>query len=269
MSVEDNEIKHVIRLDENIREDEPLEDDELFTEEVSRPEKVTEEDEETPVPLRPAPKRIKKGLKRHIAVLLVSIAILGTLVFAVIKGRDLSYREPVRIYEDLLNREEYDGEEASYAYANGLLKSELKNLRSVLSKSPAYMTSLEESRIKSRIAHMEGARYRIDIDRAQALGEGDLMLLTDELSLLMTDLSASSYARGGDRELSDAILAITEELKDKKITDGYRLYCTVRTVYPENDGPASAAENTEFTVVKLDGHWIMWDKIYDIFRMNF
>ena len=284
----DKDLKHVIVLDDGKRP-RPDEEDEAqeLLEELDRyaPEEDDDDgeirEERKPVRAVERPARVKRAVKltkkgKLIIFLLVSVFILTLTVLAALYNSDLGYREPVAIYEKYLNRTGYDGEELSYAYANGLAKHQFRELRDIQNKSDEYVRSLEESKIVYNAEYLDNiAKYgenfkcTVTIDRAEALSEGRLRELTDDFYGLILDLSSSSMARADDKELAGAVGRLTDKLSDAHITRGYHLYCTKNYSGQLDDGPVSSMEKCDFTVVKLNGHWIMWEKIYDVFRMTF
>ena len=282
------DLKHVIVLDDGYKPGPDADDEarELMEElDLYAPEEDDKEDGEReekepvrevgkPVPIKRGKKLSKKG--QLIIFLLVSVLILTVIVLFAVERSDIGYREPVAIYEKYLNRTGYDGEELSYVYANGLARRQFRELRAIQNKSQDYVRSLEESKIVFNAEYLDNiAKYgenfkcSVTIDRAEPLSEGSLLALTNDFYGLILDLSSSSMARADDKELAGAVGRLTEKLSDAHITRGYHLYCTKTYSGQLDDGPVSSMEKCEFTVVKLNGHWIMWDKIYDVFRMTF
>lgn len=283
MAFKDKEKKHVIILDEVHRTEEEGTDEALeLLHEIDEYIGDEEPEEKEEVKKRPGPvsahpkKPVSSGLKKLLIALGISLVILATVITVAIGDLDAGYREPVKIYEEYLNKRDFDGEELSFACGNGLAKHQFKALRDIQRKMPEYNDMLEESRLANAAAYDEscavfgeGRNYSVTIDDAVPLTESELLVLTDDFEGLIRDLSASSYARSSEPELSDALARLTDKVSNAHITRGYRLYCTQNTRGIKDDGPVSVTEKCEFTVVRLNGHWIMWDKIYDIFRMTF
>lgn len=283
MAHRDEDVKHVIILDEERRKDDVAKNE---AEELLREidEYIGEEDN-GPVK-RNAGKKSKTGrgrrplvsshLKRHIITLSFSLIILAGVICAAILNSDIGYREPVKIYERYLNTPEYDGEELSFAYGNGLAGRKFKKLREIQHGFDDYNEMLNASRKVHRMEYEEtcarygeNRRYSIRIDDAVKLSDGELGMLTADFNGIISDLSKSSYARASDAALESALKDLTDELGGAKISGGYRLYCTQSIQGSGEDGPVSETGKCEFTVVKINGHWLLWDRIYDIFRMNY
>ena len=284
MARDDKDVKHVIILDENRPKEEEPEVDE--TEELLKElrELAGEDDEEDPdetvKPVkkpRPARKRhISDRLKKLITVLLISLVILVLVILFAAGSLDKGYREPVKIYEECLNTPECDGEELSFAYGNGLARRSFEELRDIQRRFEDYNRALDGSREayrawydKTCADYGDDRKYSVTIDEAVPLSEGEILALTGDFEGMISDLSVSSYARAADPELVSALKELTDKMKDARISAGYKLYCTQNIQGGLGDGPVSVMEKCEFTVVKLDGHWVMWDKIYDIFRMTY
>ena len=286
MAYKDKDVKHVIILDEGKKEENTDTDEAvLLLREID--EYIGEEDSEEPDDKgaeqpndKPAgvsrKKTLSSGFKKLLLTLALSLlALAGVLVIAAFK-LGTGYRVPVRIYEKYLNTRDYDGEELSFSYANGLAKHQLKALRDAQRGMDGYDDMLMASRQANIAAYDETCKlygddrkYSIIIDNAIPLNESELHALAGDFEGIIRDLAGSSYARSSDPSLTEALKELTGKIGKAHITGGYRLYCTQNIQGHLNDGPVSLSEKCEFTVVKLNGHWIMWDKIYDIFRMTY
>ena len=282
MEENDNDVKHVIVLDEGKREEKES-TDEAYRLLRDIDEYIAEEEggKEAPKPVK-KPIRIRRrkpvstGLKKLLIALGLSLVVLTALVIIAAGNLDTGYREPVKIYEKYLNTRDCDGEELSFAYGNGLAGRQFKALRGVQREIPEYNDMLNASRQafadaydETCILYGEGRKYTLTVDEAVPLTENELLALTGDYEGIIRDLSGSSYARSSDPDLSAALKELTDKAGEAKITRGYRLYCTQNIRGAKDDGPVSLMEKCEFTVVRLGGCWIMWDKIYDIFRMTF
>lgn len=283
MAHKDKDVKHVIILDEGPKAEEGTDEaykllreiDEYIGDEEAEDEKQAEKPKVKPVRVR-RKKTIPSGLKKLLIALALSIVILAVVLVIAVGDLDAGYREPVKIYEEYLNTRDFDGEELSFAYANGLARHQFKALRDIQRNSPEYNDMLEASRLANAAAYDEscviygdGRKYSVTIDDTVPLTENELLVLTGDFEGLIRDLSSSSYASLTEPEVAGALAKLTAKVGDAHITRGYRLYCTVNVRGIKEDGPVSTVESGEFTVVRLNGHWIMWDKIYDIFRMTY
>lgn len=283
MAHKDKDLKHVIVLDDGPGEEEGTDEayellheiDEYIGDEKPEDEEEVEKPKVKPVRIRRR-KTIPSGLKKLLIALAGSIVILAAVLFIAVGDLDVGYREPLKIYEEYLNTRDFDGEELSFAYGNGLARHQFKALRDIQRKLPEYNEMLEVSRLANAAAYDEscavygeGRKYSVTIDEAIPLTENELLVLTGDFEGIIRDLSGSSYARASEPELAKALTELTDKVENAHITRGYRLYCTLNIRGIKEDGPVSAVEKDEFTVVRLNGHWIMWDKIYDIFRMTY
>ena len=285
MMHDDKDVKHVIILDESRphrTESEMDEAEELlkeldeYAEEEGKYEKKTAD---KPLDAGPAPagkRHVSKRQGKLILALGVSLVILAAVLFFAAWQLEPGYREPVKIYEECLNKKDCNGEELSYAYGNGLARRSFEKLREVQHGYEDYNRALEASGDAYRAEYDiscarygEDRKYSVTVNEAVPLTDGELLAIGDDLEGIVSDLAVSSYARAADSELSSALKQLTDKMKDAKISGGYRLYCTQNIEGSLPDGPVSVMNRCEFTVIKLDGHWIMWDKIYDIFRMTF
>ncbi len=283
MAHNDNDVKHVIILDEGKREEENTDEAVKLLHEIDEyiggEEAGNDEGTVKPVkkPARVRRKRtVSPGVKKLLIALGLSLFVLAGLVIVAAGNLDHGYREPVKIYEKYLNTRDYDGEELSLAYGNGLAERQFKALRKIQNGIPEYNDMLNASRQAFADAYDEtcalygdGREIRITVDDAIPLTENELLILTGDFEGIIRDLSESSYSRASDPELSAAVRELTDKVSDAHITRGYRLLCTQNVRGARDDGPESGIQKCEFTVIRLNGHWIMWDKIYDIFRMTF
>ena len=286
MAFKNKDVKHVIILDEGKKEDDADTDEALLLlheiddhigEEEAEDPKKDEEEKAKGEPVKTRYKRtVSPGLRRLLFVLTGSLLILAVVLMIAFGELNTGYREPVRIYEKYLNTRDFDGEELSFSYANGLARHQFKALRDAQRKLPGYDDMLKASRQvniaaydETCILYGEGREYSLTIDDAIPLNEGELLVLTGDFEGIIRDLAGSSYARSSDTELQDALKDLTDKVGKAHITKGYRLHCTQNIRGSMEDGPVSRVDKCEFTVVKLNGHWIMWDNIYDIFRMTY
>ena len=285
MAFKDKDTKHVIILDEGKKEDNADTDeallllseiDEYIGEEAGEPDMgEAEKPGEKQVKVRPK-RTVSSGFKKLTGFLAVSLLVLAVVLMIAFGELSTGYREPVRIYEKYLNTRDFDGEELSYSYANGLARHQFKALREAQRKMPGYEDMLMASRQANIAAYDEtctlygeGRKYSLTIDEAVPLNDGELLALTGDFQGIIRDLAGSSYARSSEQALTEALKELTDKVGHAHITKGYRLHCTQNIRGSGEDGPVSPADKCEFTVVKLNGHWIMWDKIYDIFRMTY
>jgi hypothetical protein len=142
--------------------------------------------------------------------------------------------------------------------------------------SAAYSDMLDASRLE-REAEYKGEcalygddhRKKVRIKSAVKLSEDELAVYESELAGIVNDLSVSSISRSDDPKLRKAFLALVDKLRNAHITRGYLLRCEQETTGSTKDGPVSVLSEYDVTVVKLNGHYIMWDKIYDILRMTY
>lgn len=282
MADKDNDVKQVIILDEGRKEedtDEALElleqIDEYLLEEGQTDYKPREKVRRRPRQYRHG-KPVSSGLRKLIIALSVSLIILAVVIFIAVGNLDMGYREPVKIYEAYLNNPDFDDEELSFACGNGLAKHQFERLRKIQHGFSDYNDALEASRRKNAdnynetcVLYGEGRKYSITVDDAVPLSDNDLLMLTADFEGLIKDLSESSYARASDPELAAAVSDLTDKVNNAHITRGFRLYCTQSIRGIMDDGPINDVNRCEFTVVRLNGHWIMWDRIYDIFKMTF
>ena len=280
----DNEdIKRVIILDEKKRNNEPADDNaaEELLEELNRYADDEDDGEERVVTerIRIRVKRRKKltGLHKHIIMLAASVAVLIVVAVIAISGVKNNYRVPVSVYEEYLNKPSYDGEELSYAYGNGLAERRLKKLRQLLREtSDDYTDRLNATAYASEAAYEENVKkygddfkYSVRIDGAVLLSHADLTGISNDFAGIVKDIGNSSYVRSGSGELTVAVVDVTSVLENARVTKGYHLYCTQTVSFPASDGPSAEMSPVEFTVVKINGRWIMWDKIYDILRLSY
>lgn len=280
---DDKDFKRVIILDEKKRNNEPVDED--STEELLRElDKYAddEDDGQERIVTERTRIRIKKRrktsrLKKHIVILIASLVVLAVVVVTAVAGISNNYRVPVSVYEEYLNKHSFDGEELSYAYGNGLAERRLKKLRQLLRETTDdYTDRLNATVYSSEAAYEDNVRkygedfkYTVRIDSMVPLSHIELMSLSNDFAGIIRDINNSSYVRSGSGELTVAIVDMTSALENARITRGYHLYCTQTVSYAGVDGPSSETESVEFTVVKLNGRWIMWDKIYDILRLSY
>ena len=285
MAFKDKDVKHVIILDEGKKEanadtDEALLllreiDDYMNEEEAGEADKDEEDTRGEPVKVRQK-RVVSSDLKKLLGFLAVSLLVLAAVGMIAFGELNTGYREPVKIYEKYLNTRDFDGEELSYSYANGLAGHQLKALRDAQRKLPGYDDMLLASRQANIAAYDEtcflygeGRKYSLTIDDAALLDERELLALTGDFEGIIRDLAGSSYARSSDPAFNTALKELTDKVGKAHITKGYRLHCTQNIRGSSEDGPVSLADKCEFTVVKLNGHWIMWDTVYEIFRMTY
>lgn len=282
--MEDNEdIKRVIILDEKKANNEPADEEEAeeLLKELDMYADGEDDGEERVVTertrIRIRRKRKLTKLHKHFLILIASLIVLVGVIIAAVTGINNNYRVPVAVYEEYLNKQSYDGEELSYAYGNGLAERRLKKLRQQLAESTDdYVDRLNATAIASEEVYKKNCsrygddfKYSVNIDSAVPLSHAELLGLTNDFNGIIRDISRSSYVRSGSGDLTVAVVDLTSALEDARITRGYHLYCTQTVTYSEPDGPSSEVESCEFTVVKLNGRWIMWDKIYDILRISY
>ena len=279
------DVKHVIILDEGKKKEKTETDEALlllreiddYTGQEGAHETYEDKTGELKKPVMARKKSVvSSGHKKLIGALLFSLLILATVLIIAAGELNAGYREPVRIYEKYLNTRDYDGEELSFSYANGLAKHQLRALREALHDMEGYDDMLMASRQANMDAYDRTCalygndrKYSVTIDNAIPLNESELLALTGDFEGIIRDLAGSSYAKSSDPALTAALEKLTDKVSKCHITKGYRLYCTQYLQGFANDGPVSLMEKCEFTVVKLNGHWIMWDRIYDIFRMSY
>ncbi len=289
MANRNDEKKHVIILDDKKKKAD-RENDPLFEDEEVRPgresgryseydgtEDDRDEDDGSPEYVVYIRRRRKKSRKRkQIGALIFSAMILVMVLIGALLGRFNNYREPVRIYEKYLNRASYSGEDLSYAYGNGLAQRKLKKVRTLLHENSDYMDALkgtvrarEEEHAAECLKYGDDHRYTVTIDRQETLGERELLSYTSDFEGIMKDIGSSVMMHSMSGDMTFAVTELTESMKDARVTRGYRLYCT-RTLYSgEGNGRVIETSPVEFTVVKLKGRWIMWDCIFDIFRLYY
>ena len=288
--------KRVIILDENKKGDAPVDEEAIagLMDEIGRelkeegdisPEERIGEDEgpkeaEEADAVRGADKTGKRRrisrMNRLRIVLIVSVAVLVCVIIAALRYVGNNYETPVKVYEEYLNKPSYDGEELSRALGNGVADKELAGLRTILKASDEYMDSLNRSVLKSEEIYHDNCdrygddfKYTVSIEGMKPLKENELRACEATLAGIVNDIGNSSLARSESAELTLAVTGLTAELEHARITRGYRLYCTQHVSGSMEDGPISAVENVNVTVVKLNGRWIMWDKIYEILRLSY
>ncbi|MCR5406735.1 MAG: hypothetical protein K6E88_08115 [Lachnospiraceae bacterium] len=280
----DNEnIKKVIILDEKKKNNGPADEDaaQELLEELNRYEDDEDDGVERVVTERTRIriKRRKKltKLHKHIIILSVSAAVLIVVAVAAVSGVKNNYRVPVSVYEEYLNSPGYDGEELSYAYGNGLAERRLRKLRQILRDTDdTYVDRLNGTVIKSEEEYEENRerygddfKYSVHIDSIVPLNRYEILSLSNDFSGIIRDINNSSFVRSDSGDLTMAVIDVTSVLENARITKGYHLYCTQNVTGSKDDGPVSETDRCEFTVVKLGGRWIMWDKIYDILRLSY
>ena len=111
--------------------------------------------------------------------------------------------------------------------------------------------------------------YSVHIDSIVPLNRYEILSLSNDFSGIIRDINNSSFVRSDSGDLTMAVIDVTSVLENARITKGYHLYCTQNVTGSKDDGPVSETDRCEFTVVKLGGRWIMWDKIYDILRLSY
>ena len=280
----DNEnIKKVIILDEKKKNNEPADEDaaQELLEELNRYSDDEDDGVERVVTERTRIriKRRKKltKLHKHIIILSVSAAVLIVVAVAAVSGAKNNYRVPVSVYEEYLNSPGYDGEELSYAYGNGLAERRLRKLRQILRDTDdTYVDGLNGTVIKSEEEYEENRerygddfKYSVHIDSIVPLNRYEILSLSNDFSGIIRDINNSSFVRSDSGDLTMAVIDVTSVLENARITKGYHLYCTQNVTGSKDDGHVSETDRCEFTVVKLGGRWIMWDKIYDILRLSY
>ncbi|MCR5507930.1 MAG: hypothetical protein K6F34_04505 [Lachnospiraceae bacterium] len=287
MAGKDKKVKHVIILDD------AKDEDELSDEELDEPVRVRrktdtgpsldddeDDDEESALTEGLTAGKKKKRMNRRIAIrllfLLVSLIILGAVVIFAMTGVGNDYRTPVAVYEEYLNKDGYSSEDLAAAYGNGLAERGLRKLRKKLRQNQAYMDDLYSSMDEShavyednRARYGDDFKYRVTINIAEPLSASQCNSYTADFAGLMNDIGRSWLAGTGDAKVTSALFDLTSSLEDARVTRGYRLYCTESVTGTSKDGPVNEAFPIEITVVKIKGRWIMWDGIYDIFRMAY
>lgn len=280
---DNDDIKRVIILDEKKKNNEPADEDAAkeLLEELNKYADDEDDGVERVVTGRTRiriKRRRKSGrLRKHLIILAASLVVLIIVSVIAVSGVTNNYRVPVAVYEEYLNKPSYDGEELSYAYGNGLAQRRLKNLRQLLRETTdTYMDGLnatvyesEEIYNSNLSRYGEDFRYTVRIDSAVPLSRTELLSLNNDFAGIIRDIGNSSLTRSGSGELTVAVVDLTSYLENARITRGYRLYCSCMVSYSEADGPSTEISEEEFTVVKLNGRWIMWDKIYDILRLSY
>lgn len=281
--MEDNEnIKKVIILDEKKKNNEPAEEEaQELLEELNRYADGEDDGEERVVTertrIRIRRRRKLTKLHKHIMILGASLIVLIAVAAAAVLGAGNNYRVPVSVYEEFLNSPGYDGEELSYAYGNGLAERRLRKLRQILRDTDdTYVDRLNGTVIKSEEEYEENRerygddfKYTVHIDSMVPLNRYEILSLTNDFSGIIRDINNSSFVRSDSGDLTMAVIDATSALENARITKGYHLYCTQNVTGSSDGGPVSEMSRCEFTVVKLGGRWIMWDKIYDILRLSY
>ncbi|MBR4719038.1 MAG: hypothetical protein IKP31_02220 [Lachnospiraceae bacterium] len=280
---ENDDIKRVIILDEKKKNNEPVDEDaaQELLEELNKFADDEDDGQERVVTgvtrIRIKKRRKLSKLKKHLIILAASLVVLITVVIIAMTGVTNNYRVPVTVYEEYLNKPVYDGEELSYAYGNGLAQRRLKKLRQLLRETTdTYTEGLNASVYESEQAYESNRKeygddfsFLVKIDSAVPLNHAELVSLNNDFTGIVRDIGSSSLVRSGSGELTMAVVDLTSYLENARITRGYRLYCTRTVSYSGADGPAVETGKMEFIVVKLNGRWIMWDKIYDILRLSY
>ena len=97
---------------------------------------------------KPAKPHIMIGpmLHKHIVALGVSLLILAVVITVFVRSLGNNYRTPVETHAGYMNKESFNNEERSYAYANGLSQKQMKKLRNRLHDSYDYMKALNQSK---------------------------------------------------------------------------------------------------------------------------
>ena len=216
------------------------------------------------------------GLRRRMLLLAVSVLILVLVIAAAVSGLSNDYRKPVSVYEEYLNKGGYSFEEAAKAYGNGLAGRRLDKLRKLMHSYDPYMEAFYASVDQSRAVYDENRRkygddfkYSIRINEAEPLSSAQCNAYTSDFAGIIEDIGGSGLAHMGDVKLNAALADLTASLDGARVTRGYRLYCTMSVSGSTAGGPVNEASSCEFTVVKLKGRWIMWDSIYDIFKLSY
>lgn len=280
----DNEnIKKVIILDEKKKNNEPVDEEaaQELLEELNRYADNEDDGVERVVTertrIRIKRRRKLTKLNKHIMILSASLIVLIVVAIAGVSGAKNNYRVPVSVYEEFLNSPVYDGEELSYAYGNGLAERRFKKLRQILRETDdAYVEGLNKTVVRSEEEYEdnlkrygEDFKYSVHIDSIVPLSRYEILSLSNDFSGIIRDINNSSFVRSDSGDLTMAIIDVTSVLENARITKGYHLYCTQSVTGSTDDGPVSEMNSCEFTVVKLGGRWIMWDKIYDILRLSY
>ena len=253
------------KLQEELDRYAPIEDDEpVETPSVQR------------VHIKVRKKKKHPRLRRRIILLVLSAAVFCIVAVTAVSGVKNNYRTPVFVYQEYLNKGGYSFEEAAMAYGNGLSSRRLSKLRKVLHSYDSYMdafyASIDESQARydeDRSRYGDDFKYTIVINEAVALSSSECSAYTDDFEGIIEDIGSSGLARMGDDKLNLALADLTSSLDGARVTRGYRLYCTKTVKGSRADGEANVSEPCEFTVVKLKGRWIMWDSIYDIFKLSY
>ncbi len=282
--MEDNEnIKKVIILDEKKKNNKPADEEEVqeLLEELNRYADSEDDGEERVVTertrIRIRRRRKLTKLNKHIMILGASLIVLIAVAAAAVLSAGNNYRVPVSVYEEFLNSPGYDGEELSYAYGNGLAERRFRKLRQILRETDdTYINGLNETVVRSRDEYEDNRKrygddfkYTVHIDSMVPLNRYEILSLTNDFSGIIRDINNSSFVRSDSGDLTMAVIDVTSALENARITKGYHLYCTQNVTGSSDDGPVSEMSRCEFTVVKLGGRWIMWDKIYDILRLSY
>ncbi|MCR5421574.1 MAG: hypothetical protein K6E98_11245 [Lachnospiraceae bacterium] len=223
-------------------------------------------------------KRRKKHTKRnkHLLILLISFALLIVVGIASFNTVNNTYETPVKVYERYLNKAEYSGQELSEAYGNGVALQELRLIRGLLNGSGDHFegignpySSSQELYLENCQKYGENFRYTVKIDSVSKLSGSELDNYRLKLSGIVSDIENSSIAFTDNTELTEAVNAFGKEMENSGITHGYDLKCSRYITGETVDGPVSTVEPFNCTVLKVNGRWIMWDKIYDILRLTY
>ncbi|MCR5233122.1 MAG: hypothetical protein K6E53_04355 [Lachnospiraceae bacterium] len=288
---DDKEFKRVIILDEKRKGNRPVDDEaaKRLLKELNREDPFADTDdepddnnagEETEITevtrLRIVRKKRLSKKNKLLIGLAASLIVLVIVSVMAIQAVNNNYRTPVRIYEEYCNKRSYDGEDRSTAYGNGVASEELKQLRMLLRRSDDYVKGLNESVMQSEMRYQDNCfkygedfRVRVTIEGTSPLSPAELNSCRAELSGIINDIGNSSLARSGNSDLTLAVTELTDVLGHPRITKGYRLRCVQSVTGSMLDGPASSVEYKDFTVVRLNGRWIMWDEIYEILRLSY
>ena len=214
---------------------------------------------------------------KHLLILTVSTVILVLLAVGAVRTVNNNYQTPIKIYEEYLNKPEYTGEELSEALGNHVADKQLRHLRDILGRSDDYRASLDASLQKSRKVYENNCenygddfRFTVSVDGMKKLDSIQVSALRTELNGILGDINTSSLAGSDDPELTQAVKDVIAALEKPGVTAGYRVYCTQRVTGSREADPENGMHDYQiFTVVKLDGRWIMWDKIYDILKVAY
>lgn len=236
-------------------------------------------------------------MKKTIKAAVVSIAALIVcvlLVFVLLKGKN-TYETPLKHYEKYVNGKYTDILEMYKDFRGGVAGAKIDDAVRTLKNADGYKKQVSgiNEYMKSMSSYYkevygENAKMTISIDSKEAIAAEELKQYEEEIHTscaeiykeLIVDLEdyrdvfwdniefeVGLSGKQGEKLLK-ACEGIVKQIEGSKVSEGYRLNCTVK-LSGAQDGFDEITET--FIVLKVNGKWVMYDmfkvamNVYEIY----